>query len=698
MNSTPKTAIKIDQIDYQLKSIDEFGFFARVDLPTGVRGKGLLTLGDDKLEVGFRVRENLGGSARCSFSNLSPSEVELIQNFLRKRHRGLLEGAPTAGDNSDLIEGDKSLTGLTPKPESQSNTSDSLPSTDASTNQAGNLIPPSKEAAIEFNSPGDQQPPSVREIPAKPETAANQWETTKSIQPSPARIKNSARYIPPAGPQYSQSRTVAPRAVPQATDAQMTAGQNPTGAPVTPSAPEFKVSTPDTKPPQTIKPETIKPDTLKPESFTPKVSASKLTDSTVPAIETVVTQTSVTPQASITEVVSTPEPSFQSSVAVENAASSFVDASQASASPTPMVTASTSTTPLPTPRPETTQPAPDPATLSARRSKAAAVRAARRADSARPNRQSMAIPIILALTGLSLIAYYFLRDPGPQGSFGLAPRGVSAATSNFLPVTVKADGEVVELLVAEGDIVKKGDVLMRLENSSMKAGKNKLAAELTTAKAKIKALKQQLKSNEKKIKIATAKLAFDLEVAKSDEDAAAKNVDLAKINLNRMKPALDSGAITTLEFDEVRQELVAAKASKMAAENKVKQIEFAQSSLKENILISGGQFDDDNGRLTSNLEIAAAEQKEMEAALVVANEQLANLNVKAPRDGTVSAVYRQVGELVKVADETIGLTFDSNSSRSLTDGKPVQITPEVNPHQNDLNVKGVEADKVATDM
>ena len=172
------------------------------------------------------------------------------------------------------------------------------------------------------------------------------------------------------------------------------------------------------------------------------------------------------------------------------------------------------------------------------------------------------MPIILALTALSLIAAYFLRSPSSNRPSGFSFGGNSTSAESFLPVTVKADGQVVELLVAEGDAVKEGDVLMRLENQSMQSKKNQLAAQLTTAKAKIKSLKRQLNSNAKKIELASEKLALDLMVAKSKLAAAAKKVDLAKTNLDRMKPALNSGAITTLEFEEVRQELVSAEANK----------------------------------------------------------------------------------------------------------------------------------------
>ena len=173
-------------------------------------------------------------------------------------------------------------------------------------------------------------------------------------------------------------------------------------------------------------------------------------------------------------------------------------------------------------------------------------------------------------------------------------------------------------------------------------------------------------------------------------------MEVAKANFDRMKPAFDSGAITTLEFEPARQQLVAAKANRMTAENAVDQIELSLSSVKENILIIGARFDDENGRLTSELEIAAAKQTEREAALAAANDQIANLNVKAPRDGTVAAVYRQVGELLKVAD--VGLSFEKDSPSSSIEKKSVQNKPADTSQQNDVNSEEIVAEKVAAGL
>ena len=300
-------------------------------------------------------------------------------------------------------------------------------------------------------------------------------------------------------------------------------------------------------------------------------------------------------------------------------------------------------------------------------------------SSAKSGVRSLAMLLMMfALIGLSILAIYFLRS---RSTLSISN---SALVGNHLPVNVKVEGEIVEMLISEGDKVKEGDVLMRLNNPTMQVAKGQLTSQLETAKVKIKTLKKQLKNSEKRVAIVGEKLALDLLVAKSEKDAAANFLEAAKINFDRMKPALDSGAVTHPEFEVVRQELMAAEANKMSTENAVKQIEFAQESIKDNILIMGDRFDDQNGRLAAELQIAEAEKQAAESALDSVSSQFANLNVTAPRDGTVYVVYRHVGEFVKMADETVGISFEgkvwaagqvtANQSRRVRPGQPVTVS------------------------
>lgn len=457
-SSSSKASIEIENISYQLVSIDEYSFTAEIDLPVGVRSHGVLTLGTDNLAVAFRVRETKDGIAKCSFANLSLANTATINNYLRKRQRGFIENTLESRSYDELAQG---LLGDMPMSKEQASNSETLHTESASTT----------------NEIGSQ-------------------------------------------------------------------------------------------------------------------ATSKLPN--------------------------TPKPQSHSS-----------DANQKSV--------------------------------------------------ARSGVRSMAMLLMtFAMVGLGILAIYFLRS---RSTISIAN---SALVGNYLPVNVKAEGEVIDLFVGEGDVVKAGDVLMQLKNPEMQSERAQCAARLATAKSKVATLKKQLATTKKRVKIAGKKLALDLTVAKSEMESADKLLEVAKINFERLKRALESGAVTENEFELVRQELLAAESNKTVAANAAKQIEFAQRSLKDNVLILGDRFDDEIGRLVAELEIAEAEREEFQKNLNIVNEQFQNLDVIAPRDGSVYVVYRQVGEFVKVADEIIGLSYEGKvwaagqvgvgQSRRVRCGQPVVVT------------------------
>lgn len=460
-SSSSEASIEIENISYQLVSIDEYSFTAEIDLPVGIRSHGMLTLGTDNLAVAFRVRETKDGVAKCSFANLSLTNTATIKNYLRKRQRGFIENTLESRSYDELAQG--------------------LPSD----------MPMSDEQANTFETPHVVSASTTNEIGSQ---------ATSKIPNTPNTTK-------------SQSHS---------------SGAN---------------------------------------------------------------------QKSI----------------------------------------------------------------------------------ARSGIRSMAMLLMMfAMVGLGILAIYFLRS---RSTISIAN---SALVGNYLPVNVKAEGEVIDLFVGEGDAVKAGDVLMQLKNPAMQSERAQCAARLATAKSKVATLKKQLATTKKRVKIAGKKLALDLTVAKSEMESADKLLEVAKINFERLKPALESGAVTENEFELVRQELLAAESNKTVAENAAKQIEFAQNSLKDNVLILGDRFDDEIGRLVAELEIAEAEREEFQKTLNIVNEQFQNLDVIAPRDGSVYVVYRHVGEFVKVADEMIGLSYEGKvwaagqvgvgQSRRVRCGQPVVVT------------------------
>ena len=63
----------------------------------------------------------------------------------------------------------------------------------------------------------------------------------------------------------------------------------------------------------------------------------------------------------------------------------------------------------------------------------------------------------------------------------------------------EVSGEVVELLVKEGDVVKKGQLLCKVRPDILKSGFDRAVASLNSQKANLAASQQQLKRRDKEI-------------------------------------------------------------------------------------------------------------------------------------------------------------------------------------------------------
>lgn len=285
--------------------------------------------------------------------------------------------------------------------------------------------------------------------------------------------------------------------------------------------------------------------------------------------------------------------------------------------------------------------------------------------------------MLLAMVGLIVLAAVFLRS---RSSLAV---GNSALVGNWVAVHAQVEGEITEVLVAEGDQVRRGDLLLRLANPEITQANLALKAELQTAQSKVNALQKQRKTFKSKLEYASKKLDLDRKVALSELDAAKKARMSAQASYQRLMPFVSSGAVTQLEMAEVENKLMEEDSIVIAKENLLSQIEFAKEAAKSNLLIMGDRMDDELGRIEAELEIAQAEAAELAQVYEMSFQNQAGLNVVAPRDGTVFVAYRQQGQFVKVADELIGLSHPgetwaagqvtaSQASRVLP-GQPVKI-------------------------
>lgn len=156
-------------------------------------------------------------------------------------------------------------------------------------------------------------------------------------------------------------------------------------------------------------------------------------------------------------------------------------------------------------------------------------------------------------------------------------------------ISSDVSGEIVDLLVKEGDTVRKGDLLLRIDPVIYQSAVLRMMSTLNGAKA-------QMANSSARLEQSKAQLAN------------------AEAGYNRNKKLHDQGAISDSEFEQIKATYESAVADVNAAMESVKSADFNVSST--------------------------------EASLKEANDNLAKTTIYAPVDGTISKLNKRKGERI----------------------------------------------------
>src|SRR5260370_123388 len=188
---------------------------------------------------------------------------------------------------------------------------------------------------------------------------------------------------------------------------------------------------------------------------------------------------------------------------------------------------------------------------------------------------------------------------------------------NSINIGANAQGEIKELLVKEGDRVRKGQLLARIENVQPEADVNAQKATLNSAEADSSASESAVKAADENIRTMQAMLDKD----KSD-------LDRAKAELDRGKSLFDEHLLAKQDFDLRRYTYEAQQAT------------VRQSEMR--LIQSRAQRDQAVAQLASSQKRIA----QYKAGLVRFNDILQKHNSYAPLDGVVTNLPVRVGETV----------------------------------------------------
>src|SRR5262245_57769897 len=232
-------------------------------------------------------------------------------------------------------------------------------------------------------------------------------------------------------------------------------------------------------------------------------------------------------------------------------------------------------------------------------------------------------------------------------------------TAHKIELASKVSGRVAWIGVEKGDKVKKGQVLVRLEDEEFRARVTEAQGQLNSLKARLAALENGSRPEE------TARSQADLEQVRAD-------LENARVSLNRTRALVEQGIMSKQTLDDAQARYDA-------------QVARFASFEKTHALVRTGPRRED-------IDAMRAQVKQAEGTLAFAQSQLDNTVIRAPISGVILERNVERGEFV-----TTGFVGDRGAKGyvvSLADLNDLQAELDIN--QNDFAKLGPRQPGVIT--
>ncbi len=211
-------------------------------------------------------------------------------------------------------------------------------------------------------------------------------------------------------------------------------------------------------------------------------------------------------------------------------------------------------------------------------------------------------------------------------------------------LSFKMAGQVVQIPPKQGDVVKQGDALMRLDDAELRAGVAVAQAQLDQLLAG--ATREQIAAAQAALEVAQAQL------AKVRAGATAEDIAIAKATLDRAQAGLQDAQAA---YDKIKDDPAAGMYPQAAAyQAAVQQLSIAQAGYQK---VLKGATPEDIRIAEANVSAAQAEVKRVQAGaraeeiaagqarLSQAKAALVAATLVAPFDGTIAAINIKEGEM-----------------------------------------------------
>jgi HlyD family secretion protein len=253
-------------------------------------------------------------------------------------------------------------------------------------------------------------------------------------------------------------------------------------------------------------------------------------------------------------------------------------------------------------------------------------------------------------------------------------------------------GVVAELCVDEGDVVRRGQPLARIQNNVAQAQVRQAEQALRTARAQLVqteagARPSELQASRAQVQQAEATVGqreAQVAQARAAVTQAEARRELAQKNLERNRYLLREGAIARQSVDQAEMEYRAAVAEVASAREGVATAQANLAAARAAVAAARAQSRTlEEGPRPEAVLVARLRVREAEAALQVAREQARSAIARAPFAGTVTKIITERGgpvgtngilRLVQTGRPEIPVDVDESNLANLRVGQPAVIT------------------------
>ena len=300
---------------------------------------------------------------------------------------------------------------------------------------------------------------------------------------------------------------------------------------------------------------------------------------------------------------------------------------------------------------------------------------------------------------------------------------IVSAQGNLLPrhrasLAFRTGGRVAEVAVSEGQPVKKGDLLLRLQDDELKAGLAQAQAAVELAKANLAQLQtgarpEQIAQAEASLRAAEANLsaaiaqrdrltggATDAQIAAAQANLAAAQVEqkLARDAYDRIEQNKVTGTLEEQARIRLNAANQAVAAAQKALDESLSGATLSVRAAQANVAAATAQRDlakaqlDQlkNGATDAQIAPARAGVAQAEAAVQAAQVALDEATLRTPFDGTIAQVTVEAGQVIEPGFVVVSIA-DLNAWQVQTDDlsevdvvkikvcQPVKITVDAIP-------------------